>query len=76
MRFSFSNPLTTEELCDFLKASKRTIEQYNREGMPRFFVGKESRYLAEKVVDWLERRASPRIGATKATIDPKTFLVR
>ena len=48
-------PLTTPELCDYLQASKSTIDQYNREGMPRFFVGKECRYVPEKVVEWLEK---------------------
>ena len=74
MKFSYSSPMTTLELCEFLKASKRTIEQYNREGMPRFFVGKECRYLPEKVVAWLERRAFPRIGTLSETMDPKIFL--
>lgn len=56
-----SRPLTTFELCDFLQASKSTIDQYNREGMPRFFVGKQCRYVPHKVLDWLERRTKQRV---------------
>lgn len=59
-------PLTTPELCDYLQASKSTIDQYNREGMPRFFVGKECRYIPRKVIEWLERRSAHRV-PTEAT---------
>jgi hypothetical protein len=64
-------PLTTSELCDYLKASKTTIDQYNREGMPRFYVGKECRYLPSKVIDWLERRSHHRTLPTEETFDPR-----
>jgi hypothetical protein len=66
-------PLTASELCEYLRASKYTIDQYNREGMPRFFVGKEIRYIPEKVVAWLERRALPRV-AQQETFDPRKEL--
>ena len=69
-------PLTTEELCDFLKASRSTIDQYNREGMPRFFVGKECRYLPEKVVEWLERRCRHRVIPSEETFDSRKELSR
>jgi len=62
-------PLTTYQLCDYLQAKKSTIDQYNREGMPRFFVGKECRYLLPKVLDWLERRSSTRVCPTERTFD-------
>ena len=67
-------PLTTLELCDYLQASKSTIDQYNREGMPRFYVGKECRYLPSKVVEWHERRSSYRIPPTQETFDPRKEL--
>jgi len=70
MRPISSRPLTTPELCDYLKASKSTIDQYNREGMPRFYVGKECRYLPDKVLGWLERRCQHRILPTEETLDP------
>ena len=49
--------LNVTELCDVLRAPKSTIYQYSREGMPKFQVGKESRFILDKVVTWLERRA-------------------
>ncbi len=67
----FPNPLTTPELCEYLRASKSTIDQYNREGMPRFYVGKECRYIPSEVVDWLKRRSSNRILPTEETFDPR-----
>jgi len=67
-------PLTVDELCDFLQASKSTIDQYNREGMPRFYVGKECRFLPSKVIDWLERRCADRVGPTEETFGPRKEL--
>ncbi len=69
-------PLTVDELCGFLQASKSTIDQYNREGMPRFYVGKECRFLPSKVIDWLERRCHHRVLPTEETFDPREELQR
>lgn len=69
-------PLTVEELCDYLQASKSTIDQYNREGMPRFFVGKECRYIPSKVIEWLERRSQHRVIPLEETFDPRKELLR
>ncbi|HEX5036284.1 MAG TPA: helix-turn-helix domain-containing protein [bacterium] len=69
-------PLTVEELCDYLQASKSTIDQYNREGMPRFFVGKECRYISSKVIEWLERRSQHRVIPLEETFDPRKELLR
>jgi len=66
-----SRPLTLPELCDYLKISKNTICQYNREGMPRFFVSRECRYIPSKVVDWLERRSLHRVLPPEETFDPR-----
>lgn len=63
--------LTTEELLGYLGAKRSTIDQYNREGMPRFFVGKECRYIPEKVVEWLERRSESRISPQENIFDPR-----
>jgi len=71
-----NRPLTLPELCGFLKAAKSTIDQYNREGMPRFYVGKECRYIPSKVIEWLERRALPRVSPTEETFDPRKELSR
>lgn len=67
-------PLTASELCEYLRISRTTINQYNREGMPRFFVGKECRYIPSKVVDWLERRSAHRILPPEETFDPRKEL--
>jgi uncharacterized cysteine cluster protein YcgN (CxxCxxCC family) len=69
-------PLTKKQLCDFLNASTTTIDQYNREGMPRFYVGKECRYLSSEVVDWLKRRCAYRVLPTTETFDPRKELSR
>jgi hypothetical protein len=42
--------------------------------MPRFFVGKECRYIPSKVVDWLERRSAHRILPPEETFDPRKEL--
>ncbi len=67
---NLEKPLTTSELCEYLQASKSTIDQYNREGMPRFFVGKECRFLPNKVIEWLERRSAHRVFPQEETFDP------
>lgn len=74
---NIERPLTLPELCDFLRAARSTVDQYNREGMPRFYVGKECRYTPSKVVAWLERRCSHRVVPTEeATFDPRKELAR
>ncbi len=75
MEALFEKPLTVQDLCETLRASKSTIDQYNREGMPRFFVGKECRYILTKVIEWLERRCEHRVQSTlKETFDPRKEL--
>lgn len=74
IRQSSERPLTVAELCDFLRASKSTVDQYNREGMPRFYVGKECRYLPSKVIGWLERRCQHRVIPPEETFDPRKEL--
>ncbi len=74
MNFAAERPLTTQELCDFLQVAKSTIDQYNREGMPRFYVGKECRYIPAKVIEWLERRSEYRVRSTTETFDPRKGL--
>lgn len=69
-----SRPLTKAELCDFLRASKYTINQYNQEGMPRFFVGKQCRYIPARVLQWLERRSQDRVLSAEETFDPRKEL--
>lgn len=71
---SLERPLTLSELCGYLKATKSTIDQYNREGMPRFYVGKECRYIPAKVIGWLERRSEHRVHPTEETFDPRKEL--
>ncbi len=69
-------PLTLKELCDFLQCVRSTVDLYNREGMPRFYVGKECRYIPSKVLAWLERRSQHRVLDTKQTFEPRKELSR
>ena len=64
-------PLTTQELCEFLRLKKSTLDQYNHEGLPRFFVGKECRYIPSKVIEWLERRSLDRTSLSEEAFDPR-----
>ena len=67
-------PLTIQELCEFLQCARSTIDQYNREGLPRFYIGKELRYLLSKVISWLERRSSHKVTPPEETFDPRKEL--
>lgn len=59
---NFENqPLNMDELCKFLRAKKSTMYEYCRQGMPRFYVGKEARFIPDKVIVWLEERSLDRI---------------
>lgn len=70
-------PLTHKELCDFLQCAKSTVDQYNREGMPRFYVGKGCRYVPSEVLTWLKRRCSHKVAPTEeTTFDPRKELAR
>lgn len=69
-------PLTLKELCDFLQCVRSTVDLYNREGMPRFYVGKECRYIPSKVLTWLERRSQHRVLDQEQTFDPRKELSR
>lgn len=70
-QLGLGRPLTLLELCDYLGAKRSTIDQYNREGLPRFYVGKECRYIPSKVVAWLERRCNHKVQPTKEMNDPR-----
>lgn len=63
-------PFTFKEICEFLRAKETTIRQYCREGMPKFFVGKEARFIPDKVVEWLERRSQDSIVPLAGVFDP------
>ena len=67
-------PSTIEELCEFLRCAKSTIDQYNREGLPRFYVGKELRYRPSQVISWLERRCCHKVTPPEETFDPRKEL--
>lgn len=69
-------PLTIGEICDYLQISKSTVDQYNREGMPRFYVGKQCRYIPSKVIEWLERRCRHRVIPQEEAFDPRKELFR
>lgn len=61
-------PLNIKELQDFLGCVESTILQYNREGMPRFWVGKEVRYVPEDVIGWLKERSLSRIHSSQEKV--------
>ncbi|OVE80582.1 hypothetical protein BVY03_05825 [bacterium K02(2017)] len=65
-----NQPLTVDELCTYLQAAKSTVYDYNRQGMPRFRVGKSWRYDPSKVVAWLEERSLAEIHPNIVRFDP------
>lgn len=46
--------LTTDELCEWLKISKNTANNWRRLGMPYIRVGNTVRYNKEEVDKWLK----------------------
>jgi predicted DNA-binding transcriptional regulator AlpA len=63
-------PKTIDELCAFLRASKSTIYEYNRQGIPRFPVGKSWRYMTDEVIEWLKERGKRRLYPQETRFDP------
>lgn len=49
-------PMNKEELCQWLRIERTTLENYNMQGLPRFKMGNEVRYWPPSVIDWFQRR--------------------
>lgn len=49
-------PVNKEELCDYLRIEKTTLEYYNGLGLPRFKVGNEIRYYLPDVLVFFRNR--------------------
>jgi excisionase family DNA binding protein len=48
--------LTTDELCQQLKISKNTANNWRRKGLPYIRVGNTVRYEKVKVEEWLKNQ--------------------
>jgi hypothetical protein len=51
-----SRPLNKEELCEYLKIERSTLEYYNGQGLPRFKIGNEVRYYLPDVLGFFRER--------------------
>ncbi len=51
-----ARPLNKEELCQYLKIGKTTLEYYNGHGLPRFKIGNEIRYYLPDVLNFFRGR--------------------
>jgi excisionase family DNA binding protein len=47
--------LTTDELCDWLKITRRTIERWRKNGLPFYKIGSSVRFKKEEVLSWIEQ---------------------
>lgn len=51
------NYITTKELCDWLKISNNTANNWRRKGLPYIRVGNTVRYDKEQVQKWLSEQS-------------------
>lgn len=51
-----ARPLNKDELCEYLRIEKNTLEYYNGQGLPRFKVGNEVRYYLPDVLAFFRER--------------------
>lgn len=47
--------LTTDELCEWLKTTRRTIERWRKNGLPFYKIGSSVRFKKEEVLSWIEQ---------------------
>ena len=47
--------LTTDELCEWLKITRRTIERWRKSGLPFYKFGSSVRFKKEEVLSWIEQ---------------------
>lgn len=50
------NLLTVKELCEILKVSRQTLQNWRKEGMPSEKFGKLVRFNKDEVYQWLKQR--------------------
>ena len=50
--------LTTNELCELLKVSRRTIERWRKADMPYIKIGSNVRFKQREVLEWIEKNNS------------------
>lgn len=50
--------LTTDELCELFKVSRRTIERWRKAGMPFIKIGSNVRFKQREVLKWIEEQDS------------------
>ena len=46
--------LTVDELCDWLKITRKTSERWRKDGMPFIKVGRTVRFDKAEVLEWLK----------------------
>lgn len=51
-----ARPLSKEELCQFLGINRNTLEYYNGQGLPRFKLGNQIRYITVDVLNYFRER--------------------
>ncbi|SHF60633.1 transcriptional regulator, AlpA family [Desulforamulus putei DSM 12395] len=49
--------LTTDEICEWLKVTRRTIERWRKNGLPFFKIGSSVRFNKEEVLKWIEQNS-------------------
>jgi excisionase family DNA binding protein len=46
--------ITVDELCSWLKVSRKTTERWRKEGLPYMQLGRSIRFEKEAVLQWLK----------------------
>lgn len=46
--------LTVDELCDWLKITRKTSERWRKDGMPFIKVGRTVRFDKAEILEWLK----------------------
>lgn len=50
------NLLTVDELCEWLKVTRKTTERWRKDGMPYLKIGRTVRFDRTEVVKWIEEK--------------------
>lgn len=50
------NLLTVDELCEWLKVTRKTTERWRKDGMPYLKIGRTVRFDKTEVVKWIEEK--------------------
>lgn len=54
MNLMDSEILTVEDLCSWLKVTRKTTERWRKDGLPYIKIGRSVRFEKEKVLQWLK----------------------